>query len=133
MVIESKARCAEQLAHTDWARERFRDGDWSDASGVPLEVILSIEPGGSLEVWPGSHIPQQCARKERLSLPTLGQVLIFRGDFVHAGSGYVLPHRRIHCFLDPIGVKRPSDETSLVGFSKEECELYGVPLVEKSW
>lgn len=63
VLIESQADCPEQLPHTDWVRDRWRKGDWSDADTVPLEVIISLEDGGTLEVWPGSHVPGQPAKK----------------------------------------------------------------------
>ena len=50
---------------------------------------------------------------EELTLD-VGDLLIFRGDFIHAGSSYEEDNYHLHTFLDSEVVKRQPNETWLV-------------------
>jgi len=45
------------------------------------------------------------------------QVLVWRGDLVHAGAGYVRTHTRVHAYVDPPPhiYQRPRGRTNLCG------------------
>ncbi|KAE8986979.1 hypothetical protein PR003_g23148 [Phytophthora rubi] len=42
-----------------------------------------------------------------------GEIMIWRGDFIHAGTGYAENNVRIHCYLDPPNYHRPEDHTEI--------------------
>ncbi|KAL3671885.1 hypothetical protein V7S43_002553 [Phytophthora oleae] len=43
-----------------------------------------------------------------------GDALIFRGEFIHAGSGYDTTHIQIHCFLEPPAFQHAANTTAIV-------------------
>jgi ectoine hydroxylase-related dioxygenase (phytanoyl-CoA dioxygenase family) len=49
-------------------------------------------------------------RKKQLSL-NCGQIVVFRGDLIHAGSAYIQDNYRVHCYLDAKHTKRRHDAT----------------------
>jgi hypothetical protein len=78
---------------------------------VPLSVLVPMDPGARLLVWPGSHRIVWAPEHPSIPLPdkVVAQVVdvplhsfaIFRQDLVHAGDGYVSSNLRSHFFLDP--------------------------------
>ena len=133
VLIQSKARCQQQAAHTDYEpspelRAAVEGG--AGAPQVPLAMLVALELGTTLEVWPGSigaitrrdeavdavaaaQAAHGFGTTQRLALD-VGQVVVFRADLVHAGSAYRGPHRRLHAFWDAHGVPRPADTTFLI-------------------
>jgi hypothetical protein len=83
---------------------------------------MALEPATTLEVWPTSH---RLVRRTRLTRVTrkvtrhtvelaAGDVIIFRGDLVHAGSPYEKHNVRIHAYLDHPTVSRPPNRTWVI-------------------
>jgi hypothetical protein len=76
---------------------------------------VALQDGTTLDVWPGAlttepgrwpaSIPRCQVRLQA------GDVLLFRGDLVHAGSAYNAANVRLHCYLDAADVSRPPDMT----------------------
>jgi len=78
---------------------------------VPVNVLVALQDSTTLEVWPESHRlissmvkseklgKDDCFSQTRLSL-SRGDVLLFRGDLVHAGSAYDDNNVRLHCYMD---------------------------------
>jgi hypothetical protein len=121
--ILSQANSGHQGPHTDAPAGRSRaSGDTADivalsrlhrqyiSSGkVPLSVLMPLEPGGRLLIWPGSHrvvwstngkaLPDHMSC-DVIDVP-LHSIVVFRQDVVHAGDGYNHSHLRSHFFLDP--------------------------------
>ena len=65
---------------------------------VPLSVMVAIEPGAKLWIYPDG-----CSSAEETALLIdleVGDVLVWRGDLVHAGAGYEVEHYRIHAYID---------------------------------
>eukprot|EP00966_Prymnesium_polylepis_P020582 473501-Prymnesium_polylepis.1 len=65
---------------------------------VPLSVMVAIEPGAKLWIYPDG-----CSSAEETALLIdleVGDVLVWRGDLVHAGAGYGVEHCRIHAYID---------------------------------
>jgi hypothetical protein len=66
------------------------------AEDVPLSVLLAVQANTSIWI-----LPDGCDGKGHLVKMNVGDVLIFRGDLVHAGSGYNVQHFRIHGYFLP--------------------------------
>jgi hypothetical protein len=65
---------------------------------VPLSVMVAIEPGAKLWIYPdGCNSDEETALLVELEV---GDVLVWRGDLVHAGAGYGVDHYRIHAYVD---------------------------------
>ena len=86
----------------------------STAAGdvVPLSVLIGLQPGTTLWVWPGSHRDMHVTserafdgvvhRGVNVEVPATGFV-VFRQDLVHAGDGFAQDNVRCHLFLDRKG------------------------------
>ena len=121
VVIHSKPGCQHQAAHCDYVPDRALE-TVSNAN-MPLAVIVPIMPGTQLNVWPHSiglstsstarlkNIKPISCKVEKLDV---GDVFVFRGDLVHAGSSYEKDNYRLHTFLDSKEVKRQPNRTWLV-------------------
>lgn len=117
-VIHSKAGCQAQAPHCDYVPD-LALAKAPDAQ-MPLSVLVALMPGTRLNVWPNSirlatlsgrvlkeMVPIAC---EELQLEP-GDVLVFRGDFIHAGSSYGEDNYRLHTFLDSPTVPRDPNTT----------------------
>lgn len=125
VVIGSKPGCKNQAAHTDYSPSP----DMTDESKIPINVLIALEDGTLINVWPGSHglICNDLIDQDGLSdwdkmgtgynqyrpikMQTLslnkGDLLLFRGDLVHAGASYEKANCRLHCYLDA-GYREPN-------------------------
>lgn len=76
------------------------------ATDVPLSVMVAIEPGAKLWIYPDG-----CDSRDATALLVeleVGDVLVWRGDLVHAGAGYGVEHYRIHAYVDsPFFTREP--------------------------
>ena len=117
VVLLSRARCSEQLPHTDITQEDLQNVT-DDLEEMPLGCIISLSDNTTLDVWPGAFGKtfwkcdnnSQKYRWDRIDLD-VGDVVVFRGDLVHAGSAYRNENVRLHCFLDHPCVKREKNTT----------------------
>jgi ectoine hydroxylase-related dioxygenase (phytanoyl-CoA dioxygenase family) len=122
--LRSKAGCQEQPAHCDYVPDEALLA--CIPAERPMGVLIALSPGGArLRVWTGSyqmHAPD--ARQKLQRAPPFpaellelerGDMVMFRGDLVHAGAGYKEENLRIHAYVDSPGVKRPPDQTFLLG------------------
>ena len=115
VVITSLAGCQEQAPHCDWNVFEF-SGD--DREGCPYGFMLCIDDCCRLVVWESSHLVVRSIQISTDHFPTKkiinlvrGDVLIFRGDLIHAGAAYETDNVRLHCYLDVPGTKRTPDRT----------------------
>jgi ectoine hydroxylase-related dioxygenase (phytanoyl-CoA dioxygenase family) len=123
VILTSIEGCKAQLPHCDYEPT----AQFANASDqyIPLGCLIALEPGTKLIVWPKS-IRLSCMNEylrsehiEHIGGPiksieiTLnpGDVLIFRGDLVHAGAAYNAKKNRVHVYLDSSVVAR-SDNTT---------------------
>ena len=60
---------------------------------MPLSVLVALDAGAKLRVWPRGGGPPMLIRLD------LGEVLVFRGDLCHAGLGYRVENVRVHMYL----------------------------------
>jgi len=113
VVIRSEAGCQRQHRHRDFdpaAVCGLADDD------IPLAVIVGLDSDAKLVVWPTCIRGKTPAADDPGTIITFGtgDVVVFRGDLVHAGAAY--PEKcnvRVHSYVDAPGVKRKNDRTYL--------------------
>ena len=118
----SLPKCQQQVAHADY--EPTLEFATSSDDMVPLECLVAFEPGTKLVVWPES-IRLACMSDElrteyveehgpitahEICLEP-GDILIFRGDLIHAGAAYKYQNTRVHLYLDSPDVPREGNRT----------------------
>jgi len=99
-VLQSYAGCQQQPFHYDFdpkVRQAHRK--------KPQGVMLALEDGTTLDFLD---------RKETLCA---GDLLVFEGDCVHAGSAYATNNTRVHCYLDSCTHPREANKTWLYTLS----------------
>ncbi len=121
VILHSRPGCQPQAAHCDYVPDEELRAV-SDET-MPLAMIVCLMPETRLKIWPHSArlatsepalltrvkpIPCQEVELDR------GDILVFRGDFVHAGSGYKADNYRIHYYLDSPDVSRANNRTWLI-------------------
>lgn len=110
------AAAGRQPAHSDapepadGALAELHDDD------VPLSALLAIQPRTCLWVFPDGCPGTGGDGGVLLSLDE-GDMLVWRGDLVHAGAGYAETHYRIHAYVDPPPerYRRPRGKTNRCG------------------
>lgn len=90
-VLHSHKGCQQQQWHTDYDPSTAQCEE-----GVSMSVILALMDGTSLEVMDEWHRHQHITLKR-------GEVCLFEGDLVHAGSAYAMENTRLFAYLDLIG------------------------------
>lgn len=111
VLLTSDAGCLPQRAHTDYVREaaHLRGND-----EMPLGCIVALEDNTMFDVWPGAircyDDPGKVFEHKRIML-NAGDVLLFRGDLVHAGAPFERFNMRLHLYLDHANVERVKGET----------------------
>lgn len=102
-VLRSEAGCQAQLPHLDYPPTPLDDDDVS--ADVPLGCLVALMDGTRITVWPGAighHLRGSCLRiQPRTLVLNAGDVLLFRGDLVHAGASSEEVNVRVHCYLEP--------------------------------
>ncbi len=114
--------CSQQVAHADY-EPTIEFARSSDAM-VPLGCLVAISPGTKLVVWPESirlSYMSDALRNDFISehgpissqeiCLEPGDILIFRGDLIHAGAAYDKLNVRIHVYLDSPDVSRMPNRT----------------------
>lgn len=91
--IRSTANCAMQDVHRDFTNAQH-------TRPPPMGALLALEDNTTLMVWPGTQTEEvSTIDYSKLPLPEViqrGQVLVFHGSLVHAGSPYEAENTRIH-------------------------------------
>ena len=94
----SEPNGSEQMPHCD---ERAQKTQNAGEDNVLLSGILALEPGTRLISYPdGPHAPSK-----PIDL-AVGDLLVFRGDFWHAGAKYTDRNRRLHMYFTAPGYRR---------------------------
>jgi hypothetical protein len=116
----SQAGCGPQKPHTDYDATKIAA---LSAYQVPYGGLLAVMENTTLDVWPRSHVLARTIQRdpsrqvERTRLETLrlgtGDVCIFRGDLIHAGSAYAVDNGRLHWFMSSYAIA-PSTHTYIV-------------------
>jgi hypothetical protein len=108
VTLLSKLFCKAQLAHTDFSPKTLLDVLLED-NKMPLACLVVLMDGTVFDVWPGAirFDKNRDFKPMHLKLRA-GDVLIFRGDLVHAGAAVgAVENVRFHAYLDVEGVVRP--------------------------
>lgn len=84
---------------------------------VPLAALFALE-ACSLQVWPGALLLKKMTKSIDRQVIELkpGQMLVFRGDFVHAGSPYASLNLRLHFYLDNKLIDRSQNATQPIAY-----------------
>ena len=93
--IASRAGCGKQPPHGDAGDEGAFESH--RAADVPLSVLHAIEAHSTLLVY-----EQGCEGPERRVSMMQRDVVVFVGDFVHAGDEYEKPNTRLHAYVDSV-------------------------------
>jgi hypothetical protein len=118
VILKSLKNCKRQLAHTDYApsieMEEAANEDY------PLLMLVALMDNTTLDVWSNSiniitSSESELKKRKKIKRTTVkldkGDILVFRADFVHAGSGYEDENVRLHCFLDSDKIFRHHGDT----------------------
>ena len=127
VVLHSRANCQKQAPHCD----HIPDVNLKSVSDdyMPLAMVISLMPETKLRVWPKSarlsmKDPDEFKGMDPIVCQELtlnaGDIVVFRGDFIHAGSAYEKANYRIHYYLDSPLVPRVAGRTWLIG--KHACD-----------
>jgi len=110
-IIKSKAGCKVQMAHCDYIlNDELKN---VNDENCPLAVIVAIMPETTLRVWKKISEFTSPVYHTDVKLD-IGDILIFRADLVHAGSGYDKENVRIHVYLDTDYVIRNPNKTWII-------------------
>ena len=109
VVLVSKSGCVSQAAHADYQYDEV--GDDEDAS-MPLGLIVALMDETYFDAWPRAIRYDDVKKYEHKQLVlNAGDVLVFRGDFFHAGAAFDKLNVRLHYYLDMEGVERTRNVT----------------------
>jgi hypothetical protein len=114
VILKSTPGCQEQAAHCDY--QPTKEMILCDDDNVPCGCIVPLMEDATICIWPSCinyEGKEKKIEKEIVSLEA-GDILVFRGDLVHAGSSYTKTNYRIHIFLDSEKVTRKKNKTHLV-------------------
>lgn len=118
VILQSRPGCLRQFPHCDHLpSEEIKE---SDVKHKPMGVIITLMPGTRLTVWPGAlnyepFTEEVCGRETEIDLEP-GDLLFFRGDLVHAGSGYAEENVRLHMYIDNKEIERKKNRTHIVDY-----------------
>lgn len=108
-VLQSRPGCAEQRPHTDYDVEDPGFQAAMAAGSPPFGVLTALEPGTHLVTY---GLRGSATREDRQDVCLEpGDVLVFRGDVVHAGAAYDSDNVRLHAYLDSNMVERRGNST----------------------
>lgn len=121
VILHSRPGCQPQAAHCDYVPDDALKAV-SDEQ-MPLAILICLMPNTRLKIWPNSarlatsdpsllkNVKPIACEEAKLNP---GDIIIFRGDFVHAGSGYDANNYRIHYYLDSPSIPRVANRTWLI-------------------
>ncbi|KAE9051156.1 hypothetical protein PR001_g1718 [Phytophthora rubi] len=88
---------------------------------VPASVIVALMDDTQLHVYPGCFGATVEQSKRRTLQLNAGEVIVFRGDLVHAGAKHTSLNVRLHCYIQVKGIKQKPDSTEAVVFNTYMC------------
>ena len=109
VLLISLPGCGRQQAHTDYNPSHLVG---LPANQRPGGILLALQDNTTFDIWPQPYTRTPVA-PDRVLLNS-GDVIVFRGDTVHAGTEYETANVRLHAYLDSDRVTRPLDRTWLV-------------------
>ena len=126
VVLRSEPGCSAQRSHTDYLPEDV--GDLPDEL-MPLGCVVACMDKTFFDVWPGAircfeppTVVGKAFEHVRLELNT-GDMVLFRGDLVHAGASFDALNVRIHTYLDVRRAKRSQNTTNFVDAEEGRVDI----------
>jgi hypothetical protein len=113
VAVLALAGCGPQRPHADYTRQSL-DGIEDDGfcGGLPLGVVIALEPNTYFDVWPGAvNWDDSRFFEHRQFILETGDAVFFLGNAIHAGAAFEQANVRLHCYLDRPGVQREPDTT----------------------
>jgi len=104
VVLHSKLGSKRQQPHHDYEPSEKLSN--CPDNKFPLAILSALMDKTTLNVWLDG--------KEEVAQLSKGDILIFRGDFIHAGSAYEEENVRMHCYLDSPFVPRAPNRTHII-------------------
>lgn len=136
VILKSLPGCQAQAAHTDYLPND--DLKKTTDETMPLLAIISLMDGTKIDVWPNSirlitnapmlegfhsknvNTPVQSIKSvqngKKVEYLNKGDMLIFRGDLIHAGSAYDVENIRLHVYLDSPIVSHVTNRVNFITF-----------------
>lgn len=114
VLVSMDGGCLPQRAHSDYTEESLQPVDvLAQPERAPLACVLALQDDTPFDVWPGAIAFKEGDDPVEHCTVILqrGDVLLFRGDLVHAGAAFGKGHVRLHAYLDVEGVHREPDQT----------------------
>lgn len=107
VILSSLPESKRQPAHIDFVpKGDFTEYESCPDEEFPLAILCSLMNETKLNVWIDG--------KEQIIEMKKGDLLFFRGDFVHAGSAYDERNIRLHCYADNVRIPRANNRTQLI-------------------
>jgi hypothetical protein len=115
VALLSKLWCKAQLEHTDFTQSvlakvlsKVLSPQHDDQ--MPLACLAALMGGTPFDLWPGGIRPDPSRKIKPMQIRlNAGDVLIFRGDLVHAGAA-VGDVENVRAYMDPEGFVRPKHD-----------------------
>ena len=133
LILEALRDVTQQCPHCDYNPDSFALGD----EHVPHSALLAIQDNTKLVVWEGSHKTVREATftddiYRHLPFPgegteillRKGDVIIWRGDLIHAGAQYSLPNHRLFAYA-----KRKGSASKDMGRKGSIADLPAFPVM----
>jgi hypothetical protein len=107
-VLLSLDGCGPQRPHCDYAPESLKEmRDDGFCGGLPLGVVVALQPNTRLDAWPGAVGWDQSRFYEHQQLVLgPGDAVLFLGNVVHAGATFVEENIRLHSYLESAELRK---------------------------
>jgi hypothetical protein len=115
VLLKSDPGCQVQPAHSDLGPSIAVDSN-NPTIVQSLGLLLCLQPDTTLTVWKGLKNNNIEAKNGPPVLPSIlllhpGDILLFLGNQIHAGSAYEIENYRIHIYLESIKQKIETNKT----------------------
>ena len=100
VIVRSEPYCKRQKLHIDYDKDKLRSMKKTD---YPYGIIVGVSDNSRFIVSINNKIQTIHINK--------GDVIIFRGDLVHAGAEYYSENVRLHAYIDSVKYKREKNRT----------------------
>ncbi|KAE9118184.1 hypothetical protein PF010_g8316 [Phytophthora fragariae] len=126
VVLWSKPGEGDQTAHRDYSTPNTDGYNVSDYTQLPGSLLVCLNERIRVLAFGWNRLATDVNEAAMVTLEP-GEIMIWRGDFIHAGTGYAENNVRIHCYLDPPNYHHPEDHTEIAAvvepFSYPEAGL----------
>ncbi len=119
VVLKSLAGGGEQDPHRDFPSVEIGQARQKDS--IQGGIIIGLMPNTKLIVYKGCFTEANPNKRMDITF-SIGDIIVFRGDLVHAGSSFEQDNLRLHCMLLVRGVKCDGDATELAPPTMHKCQ-----------